>query len=62
MVEARDILEQQEAEKLIDRHQVAVEARHRVEEAGILFLDEIDKISGREGSVGPDISLLCIAG
>lgn len=56
VAEARDILEQQEAEKLIDRHQVAVEARHRVEEAGILFLDEIDKISGREGSHGPDIS------
>jgi len=54
--EARVILEQQEAEKLIDRSQVAREARHRVEQGGIVFLDEIDKIAGREGSRGPDVS------
>jgi ATP-dependent HslUV protease ATP-binding subunit HslU len=54
--EAKVILEQQEAEKLIDRNQVAREARHRVEQGGIVFLDEIDKIAGREGSRGPDVS------
>src|SRR5436305_6340307 len=56
VVEAREILVQQEAEKLIDRAQVAREARHRVEEGGMIFLDEIDKIAGREGSRGPDVS------
>ncbi|MFQ5526873.1 MAG: ATP-dependent protease ATPase subunit HslU [Thermoanaerobaculia bacterium] len=56
VVEARQILEQQEAEKLIDRQQVSREARRRVEEGGILFLDEIDKIAGRESQHGPDVS------
>ena len=57
VAEAREHLVQQEAEKLIDRHQVAEEARRRVEEAGIVFLDEVDKISGREGGGrGPDVS------
>jgi ATP-dependent HslUV protease ATP-binding subunit HslU len=56
VAEAREILTQQEAEKLIDRQQVAREARHRVEEGGMIFLDEIDKVAGREGSRGPDVS------
>jgi len=56
VAEARDILVQQEAEKLIDRAQVAREARERVEQGGMIFLDEIDKIAGREGSRGPDVS------
>jgi len=56
VVEAREILQQQEAEKLIDRTQVAREARQRVEQGGMIFLDEIDKIAGREGGRGPDIS------
>ncbi|HXO19669.1 MAG TPA: ATP-dependent protease ATPase subunit HslU [Thermoanaerobaculia bacterium] len=56
VAEAREILMQQEAEKLIDRAQVAREARHRVEEGGMIFLDEIDKIAGREGARGPDVS------
>ena len=56
IAEAREILEQQESERLIDRHQVAQEARERVEQAGILFLDEIDKVAGREGGRGPDVS------
>jgi ATP-dependent HslUV protease ATP-binding subunit HslU len=56
VAEAKEILLQQEAEKMIDRQQVAAEARRRVEQAGIVFLDEIDKICGREGSHGPDIS------
>jgi len=42
VAEAREILQQQEAEKLIDRSQVAREARNRVEEGGLIFLDEID--------------------
>jgi ATP-dependent HslUV protease ATP-binding subunit HslU len=56
VVEAREILQQQEAEKLIDRTQVSREARQRVEQGGMIFLDEIDKIAGREGGRGPDIS------
>jgi ATP-dependent HslUV protease ATP-binding subunit HslU len=56
VAEAREILQQQEAEKLIDRTQVAREARQRVEQGGMIFLDEIDKIAGREGGRGPDIS------
>jgi ATP-dependent HslUV protease ATP-binding subunit HslU len=55
--EARDVLMQQEAEKLIDRQALTEEARRRVEQAGIVFLDEIDKIAGREGGGrGPDVS------
>jgi ATP-dependent HslUV protease ATP-binding subunit HslU len=54
--EAREILRQQESEKLIDQRQVAKEAARRVEQAGIIFLDEIDKVAGREGGRGPDIS------
>ncbi len=54
--EAREILQQQESEKLIDRTQVSREARQRVEQGGLIFLDEIDKIAGREGGRGPDIS------
>jgi len=54
--EARQILLQQEAEKLIDRAQVAREARERVEQGGMIFLDEIDKIAGRESGRGPDVS------
>ncbi len=56
VVEAREILLQQEAEKLIDRQQVSREARHRVEQGGIIFLDEIDKIAGRDSAHGPDVS------
>jgi ATP-dependent HslUV protease ATP-binding subunit HslU len=56
IAEAREILEQQETDKLIDRQQVQREARHRVEQAGLIFLDEIDKVAGREGAQGPDVS------
>ena len=56
VAEAREVLLQQEAEKLIDRQQVAREARHRVEQGGMVFLDEIDKIAGREGGRGPEVS------
>jgi ATP-dependent HslUV protease ATP-binding subunit HslU len=56
VAEAREILQQQESEKLIDRTLVSREARERVEQGGLIFLDEIDKIAGREGGRGPDIS------
>ncbi len=56
VAEAREILAQQETEKLIDRQQLSREARRRVEEGGIIFLDEIDKIAGREHGSGPDVS------
>ena len=54
--EARQILVQEEAEKLIDMDQVVSEAIARVENSGIVFLDEIDKIAGRESKSGPDVS------
>ena len=54
--EAREILKQQEADKLIDQRQLAEDARRRVEQGGIIFLDEIDKVAGREGGKGPDVS------
>jgi ATP-dependent HslUV protease ATP-binding subunit HslU len=57
IAEAREAITAEEAEKLIDRQQVAREAKHRVEQTGILFLDEIDKVAGREGGGrGPDVS------
>jgi ATP-dependent HslUV protease ATP-binding subunit HslU len=54
--EALDQLVQEEAQKLIDMDSVARTAITRVEQAGIVFLDEIDKIAGREGQHGPDVS------
>jgi ATP-dependent HslUV protease ATP-binding subunit HslU len=59
VAEARRLLVAEEEEKLIDRSQVEAEALERVEEAGIVFLDEIDKIASRDeaGSRGgPDVS------
>lgn len=54
--EARTILMQEEAEKLIDMDAVIIDAIRRVENSGIVFLDEIDKIAGRESRHGPDVS------
>jgi ATP-dependent HslUV protease ATP-binding subunit HslU len=55
--DAREILIQEEAEKLVDQQNVAREAIDRVEQSGMVFLDEIDKIAGRQNaSHGPDIS------
>jgi len=54
--EALDYLTQEEEQKLIDMDSVAKTAVNRVEQAGIIFIDEIDKIAGREGSHGPDVS------
>ncbi|HEY3128828.1 MAG TPA: ATP-dependent protease ATPase subunit HslU [Acidobacteriota bacterium] len=54
--ESIEYLIQEEESKLIDMDQVAREAVERVEESGIIFLDEIDKIAGRESGHGPDVS------
>jgi ATP-dependent HslUV protease ATP-binding subunit HslU len=54
--EALEYFAQEEEQKLIDMDSVAKTAVERVEEGGIIFLDEIDKIAGREGSHGPDVS------
>ncbi|HEX9263839.1 MAG TPA: ATP-dependent protease ATPase subunit HslU [Candidatus Binatia bacterium] len=54
--EALDILTQEEAGKLVDMDKVTGEAIRRVEQSGIVFLDEIDKIAGRESMNGPDVS------
>jgi ATP-dependent HslUV protease ATP-binding subunit HslU len=54
--EALEFLTQEEEQKLIDMDSVARTAVVRVEQAGIIFIDEIDKIAGREGSQGPDVS------
>ena len=54
--EARRILIQEEAEKLVEKEEVVSEAIARVENSGIVFLDEVDKIAGRERAHGPDVS------
>ena len=54
--EALDYLIMEEESKLIDMDQVTREALDRVEETGIVFIDEIDKISGREAGHGPEVS------
>ncbi len=54
--EGLDLLTEEEAQKLIDMDKVTSLAIQRVEQAGIIFLDEIDKIAGRETTHGPDVS------
>jgi ATP-dependent HslUV protease ATP-binding subunit HslU len=56
VVEAFDYLVQEEENRLVDMDQVTRLAVERVEDSGIVFLDEIDKIAGREGGHGPDVS------
>lgn len=57
VAEAREILTEEEAQKLIDMEAVQREALQRAENSGIVFIDEIDKVVGRrEGSSGPDVS------
>jgi ATP-dependent HslUV protease ATP-binding subunit HslU len=56
VTDAFDYLVQEEESRLIDMDQVTRAAVERVESSGILFLDEIDKIAGREGGHGPDVS------
>ena len=54
--EAREILTDNEAAKLIDQEEVIRIAKERVEDSGIVFLDEIDKVVGNNGGSGPDVS------
>jgi len=54
--EALETLTAEEANRLVDMEVVSKEAVRRVEQSGIVFLDEIDKIAGREGAIGPDVS------
>ncbi|MCD6219826.1 ATP-dependent protease ATPase subunit HslU, partial [Candidatus Calescamantes bacterium] len=54
--EARKILIQEETGKLLDMEEITREALYRVENLGIVFLDELDKIAGREKGAGPDVS------
>ena len=54
--EALEYLTQEEEQKLIDMDSVSRTAVERVQQAGIIFIDEIDKIAGREGAQGPDVS------
>ena len=54
--EALQVLGQEEAQKLIDMDSVVKLAIERVEQSGIIFIDEIDKIAGRESTYGPDVS------
>ncbi len=54
--EARKILKQEEAEKLIDKDKVIKDALYRAENTGIIFIDELDKVASRESGHGPDIS------
>ncbi|MGI9533482.1 MAG: ATP-dependent protease ATPase subunit HslU [Thermodesulfobacteriota bacterium] len=54
--EALEIFTQEESQKLVDMDNVVKAAIDRVEQSGIIFIDEIDKIAGRESSAGPDVS------
>ncbi|MBZ0252046.1 MAG: ATP-dependent protease ATPase subunit HslU [Candidatus Methylomirabilis sp.] len=54
--EAREVLRAEESQAMVDLDQVGQDAVRRVEQSGIIFLDEIDKIAGREGARGPDVS------
>jgi ATP-dependent HslUV protease ATP-binding subunit HslU len=54
--EAMEILTQEEAQRLVDMDKVIKSAIERVEQSGIIFLDEIDKIASRETTRGPDVS------
>jgi ATP-dependent HslUV protease ATP-binding subunit HslU len=54
--EARHILMQEEAQKLVDMDRVVSDAIDRVENSGIIFIDEIDKIAGERAGHGPDVS------
>lgn len=54
--EARSVLEEQEASRMIDMDRVKTEGLQRAEESGIVFIDEVDKIAGKQGGQGPDVS------
>ncbi|PYM35446.1 MAG: HslU--HslV peptidase ATPase subunit [Candidatus Rokuibacteriota bacterium] len=56
IAEARRLLVQEEAQKLVDMEEVVAQAIRRAENSGIVFLDELDKIAGREAGHSPDVS------
>ncbi|QTA91046.1 ATP-dependent protease ATPase subunit HslU [Desulfonema magnum] len=56
VAEAMEILVQEEAQNLVDMDKVIIQAIEKVEQSGIIFLDEIDKIAGGDGGHGPDVS------
>ncbi|MBF0526957.1 MAG: ATP-dependent protease ATPase subunit HslU [Deltaproteobacteria bacterium] len=56
VIEALELLTQEESQRLIDMEKVVKEAVTKVEQNGIIFLDEIDKIIGRDHATGPDVS------
>ncbi len=56
IAEARRLLAQEEAQKLVDTEEAVAQAIRRAENSGIVFLDELDKIAGRESGHGPDVS------
>ena len=56
VAEARRFLVQEELDRLVDMDEVVNEALDRAEETGIIFLDELDKVAGRRGGAGPDVS------
>jgi len=56
VAEAREVLQREEEDRLIDPERVSRVAIGRVEQSGIIFVDEMDKVAGREGGHGPDVS------
>jgi ATP-dependent HslUV protease ATP-binding subunit HslU len=56
VAEAREALFQEEAKRLVDRTALHKDAMHRAEQTGIIFLDELDKVAGKTGGSGPDVS------
>ncbi|MFW6080460.1 MAG: ATP-dependent protease ATPase subunit HslU [Desulfosalsimonas sp.] len=56
VAEAMEILTQEEAQGLVDMEKVVKDSIEKVEQSGIIFLDELDKITGKEGGHGPDVS------
>ncbi len=56
VAQAREMLTEQEAQRLVDTQAIAAEAIDRAEQAGIVFIDELDKIAGRESGYGPEVS------